>query len=126
MLRRLVPWCAGTAALALQPLGCRTHTQVFVELSTDVECGEFDGATVTVGEPQKLEGKPPVGRADGCDNGAGLHRIGSIVVVPSDEDDAQFGVEVIAGIHGKSPESCTDATGYEDCIIARRAVRFVP
>ena len=123
-------------ATAVWLVGCRTPTQVTVELSTDLACpdpgggaalAELNGATVTVGAPGQIEGKATTGSTEACDPaGDDLHRIGSIVVVPSDEDDAELGVKVVAGIGESSAESCIESNRYAGCIVARRALRFVP
>jgi cysteine-rich repeat protein len=114
--------CVVAAVLAL---GCRTPTQVTVDVSTDLACPDVLGTLITVGDPAAVEGASPVTSTEECATGDVLNRIGSLVVVPSDEQDAAFGVKIVAGVDS-SAETCTEANGYKGCIVARRGMRFVP
>ena len=122
MSRRAILWWVG---VTLPAFGCRTPTQVSVDISTDVDCPLLQGTTVTVGEAARIEGKDPVASTSACSAGADLNPIGSIVVIPSDANDAEFGVKVVAGVDFPA-ETCTDDNSYQGCIVSRRAMRFVP
>lgn len=116
--------CGAVLCLAVAALGCRTPTQVTLELSTDVPCSTVRTTTLTVGDFQALDEKDPTAVTDDCDDGEALHRIGSLVVVPSDAKDAEFGVKVVLGIDTRA-DQCA-APDYEGCIVARRKMRFLP
>ena len=116
-MRRWVPWlCFGGLAL-----GCRTPTQITIEVTTDVKCSDAPQTTIAVGTlGPGFEGKPPVVvtpqcRADG--------RVGSLVIVPSGDRSAEVGIKVVTALKKQASECLADETG---CIVARRSLRFVP
>jgi hypothetical protein len=106
---------------------CQDPTQIKLELSTDVLCtdlvetklwvrdlavDEFDLERAVVDH----RGPEPYCSNDG--------RIGSIVAVPRDDDDAAIGLEVITRVGNLE---CARPPFYgPGCIIARRGVRFLP
>jgi formylglycine-generating enzyme len=109
-------------------LGCRTSTQVTVELSTDVPCGELAGTTAQVGRlGPNLEARAPSVATTSC---SASGRIGSFVVVPSGDRKDEFGVKVVLAHGGPSITDCTvaeqNSTKLSGCISARRALRFIP
>ncbi|MCC6558094.1 MAG: hypothetical protein IT372_34535, partial [Polyangiaceae bacterium] len=118
LLARAIPLAAAVV------LGCRAPTQVTVEVSTDVPCAELRGVTLTVGEPGALEALSPTTATDACAQGDPRSRVGSIVVVPSDEIDDAFGLRIVGGVDGEA-DACA-APDYAGCIVARREMRFVP
>ncbi len=111
----------GLAALAL---GCRTPTQITLEVSTDTGCPNQKTAIV-IGHAGDIDTRPPTTTTSQCDPQTG--RIGDLVVVPSGADDEDIAFEVIAGLN-KDPDGCRppDPGNLAQCIIARRALRFIP
>ncbi len=110
-------------AAALMVAACRDPTQVTLEISTDVPCADLTSTSITTGVLTRLEGRDPSAETQRCDAATG--RIGSLVLVPSAGDSAEVAVRVIAGI-GRSPDECV-ANGYVGgCIVARRALRYIP
>jgi hypothetical protein len=114
--------------LALPPVmlvsapGCRSPTEVSLDLTTDVPCASFTGASIAVGTQDTVETKPPATTTSTC-NAAGS--IGSLVIVPSGSDDAEITIRVAGGVN-RDPETCTDdAADFSGCIVSRRAVRFI-
>src|SRR3954464_3520388 len=102
---------------------CRDPTQIVVELTTDVKCPDLRGATITVGTVGDLEERPLTTQTEACDESRA--RIGSIVIVPSGGDDDTVAIRVVAGL-GRSPSECVPPAYGPGCIVARRALRFVP
>lgn len=106
-------------------VSCRDATQIVLEIRTPMQCGDEDswrGVAVYVGKPgAELERQAPtlVTKDCGADG-----RIGSLVIAPSGEKNDEVGVVVVAGVQ-RNPEDC-EANGYRGCVVARRAVRFVP
>lgn len=126
-MTKLCFW-AGWVAGGFGVLGCQGPTQVMVDIYTDVSCTEMDGVRVVVGEPGHLEEKDPAARGEKCTKGDGPlgNKLGRVVIVPSgDDDSAEFAVKVVGGVYRKV-DSCTASDGYEGCIVARRALRFIP
>lgn len=112
-----------TLALPLLLADCREPTQITLELQTDAKCVDVLGTTVTVGALGELENRPEVASTERCDDGSG--RIGTLVVVPSGDNDEEVAVRVVTGV-GKSAQACV-ASGYTGgCIVARRAIRYLP
>jgi len=68
-----------------------------------------------------LETKPPVTSTMQCDNG----RIGALVIVPSGANDDEVAVRVVSG-ETMDPDSCVSHGYPQGCIVARRALRFIP
>jgi formylglycine-generating enzyme required for sulfatase activity len=101
---------------------------VTVELATDVPCGEMPDTTVQVGRiGADLEARPVSIATRTCGaNG----RIGSFVVVPSQETSDEFAIKVILGHANKTAAGCrTDEDSSQrlpGCIFARRGLHYVP
>jgi hypothetical protein len=108
--------------------GCRTPTQVTLEISTDLDCGELQGTTITVGTLDSIECSPEATETFQCEAG----RIGSLVVVPSGALNEEFAVKVVTGVTLPPPvpdATCTASSNppdYLGTIVARRALRFIP
>ncbi len=115
--------------MALAPLlmagvvACQRATEVSLEVSTDAICEDVSATSITTGSLESVEAKPPNAVTEACEPSNG--RIGSITIVPSGEEDAEFAIRVVTGLV-KSPERCV-ADGYMGgCIVARRLVSFIP
>lgn len=102
---------------------CLRPTQVTVVISTDLPCQQYRGIALTVGRlGADLEGRVPSVTSTSCD---AQGHIGSVVVVPSEGDSDEIAVRVVAG-NARDPELCV-APGYgPQCIVARRALRYIP
>jgi hypothetical protein len=115
-------------ALASFAPSCLAPTQVELELTTDVPCDEVGGVSITVGLPGSLETKPPAAVSLICrDDGT----LGTLVVVPSGERDAELAVRVVAGRNleveqCEPPDYGPQGTPETGCIVARRTLRFLP
>lgn len=113
------------AALTVLVLGgCLDPTQVTVELRTDVPCASVVDTTLGVGTLAALRDQPPAANQPGCKTPDG--RIGSLTIVPSDSEDAEIGIQAIMGVNGLTAADCNPMDPAPDCIVARRALRFVP
>lgn len=114
---------AGVATALVLASACRDATQIVVVVSTNAECVDVKGTTVSTGVlGDALEVKPPSTASTDCESGT--REIGSVVLVPSADSDAELGIRVVTGIL-RSADSCT-APLYAGCIVARRALRFQP
>ena len=111
---------AGFAALAV---ACRAPTQVRLEIATDADCSDVTGTAITSGLLVQLEGLPPTTETTRCDPKTG--RIGALVVVPAGKKDEKFAVRVVTGFY-KEPEQCVRDGYTGGCIVARRALSFIP
>lgn len=106
-------------AFAVVALGsCRSPTEIRFEVTTDVPCSDVRGVEVQVGSVADYQGRPP-SSAGTCKDG----RIGALVVVPSGSKSDVVAVQFVLG-RGTDPSDCA-ATGYADCIVARRSLRFM-
>jgi outer membrane protein assembly factor BamB len=106
-------------------LGCRSPTQIDVVVSTDVACSQVSGTSVTTGTLGEIENVPPTTTTANCAN----EYIGSVVLVPSGDENALVGFKVVTAINGATVDQCVpgDAGDYgPDCIVARRALRYLP
>jgi hypothetical protein len=107
--------------LALAACGCRAPTQITFEVTTDVPCEKLRGTSVVVGPLDALTAeRPPTTTSAACTSDG---RIGSLVVVPSGDDGALVGVRIVTGV-AVDPTRC--GPQGEGCIVAKRALRFVP
>jgi len=102
--------------------GCRSPTQITFVVTTDVPCARGPKTSVVVGPVGGLGGKSPVSSSTVCDAGT----VRSVVVVPSAGRDAEVEVHVVMGIDGKSPETCIAESFKGTCIVAKRALHFLP
>lgn len=112
--------CLG--AIALASASCRSATQVVVDVTTDIDCSASATETsITVGRIDSLEQRPASSTTPRCANG----RIGALVVVPSGSSTDELAIRVVTGI-GKSAEACVSGGYTGGCIVARRALHFLP
>jgi hypothetical protein len=104
--------------------GCRSPTQISVTLETDVPCAQVTETSFTAGELGALESAPPTTEGTSCNNGT----LGTVVLVPSGADDATVAFKVVTALNGQTVDTCSGAAGASDpnCIVARRALRYVP
>ncbi len=120
---------ASAVAISAGMPACRSPTQIVFELSTDGPCYtlsvpvERRQTAITLGRRSKIEtATKSTAKTEQCDSASG--RIGSIVAVPSGDNDEEIGARIVSAL-GKSPADCA-AGGDGQCIVARRAVRFIP
>ncbi len=104
---------------------CREPTQITVELSTDVACAEARATTVTVGLPGGLERGDPAVVSSACESEGSRGELGTVVLVPSGDDDAPVGVKVTLAVSDDAVEDCSKEYGRH-CIVARRTLRYLP
>ncbi|MEZ4263202.1 MAG: fibrinogen-like YCDxxxxGGGW domain-containing protein [Polyangiaceae bacterium] len=102
---------------------CRAPTQIVVELRTDVPCADVRGTSLAVGPLAALEDREPVARTAACDAGSG--RIGSLVIVPSGGPDEAVAIKTVLAF-GRDPSECRPPDYGPGCVVARRALRFIP
>jgi hypothetical protein len=102
---------------------CRAPTEITIEISTDVKCTDLRGTAITVGDLSTLDAKPVTTVTAACDQSTG--RIGSMVIVPSGANDDTVAMKLVLGI-GRDPAECVPPAYGAGCIVARRALRFIP
>jgi hypothetical protein len=112
---------ATLSLVVLLVLACQDPTQARVFLYTDVP----HGAGLTVGlwagatppaEPQSKTTGPWV--SDGF--------VGTLVTLPpSGQEDGRLDIQVVMGLGGRDPKTCS-VQDANNCIIARRRLRFLP
>jgi hypothetical protein len=115
---------ATTASLAaLGALGCRAPTEAFVDITVDGPCKDVVATGITAGLLGAIESKPYDTTTSECQAGS----IGSIVLVPSSDGpkDAPFGFKVVTSLSGPV-DACVPPAYGPQCIVARRAMRYVP
>ena len=122
-LRAVVVTAIGIAACALLTM-CRSATQITITIVTDVDCAEHPSTLVTVGDLHAIEPKPGAASSSACDPASSPHRVGTLVITPSGALDAEIAFKVVEA-SGQSADSCK-APDYTGCIVARRALRFLP
>lgn len=113
----------GAVALMAAAQACRGPTQITLEVTTDVRCADVGGTAITVGELASSETKPAVAVTPACDPATG--RVGSMVIVPSGARDEQVSIRIVMGL-GRDPSECMPPSYGPGCIVARRALRFIP
>ncbi len=121
-MRHVLVAAALLAGFALTA-SCRDPTEIVVRISTDAKCGDIHGvalATGTLGDA--LDGKPASTVSMACDPATG--HLGTVVLLPSGADDTEVDFRVTAGF-GQSVEACKAPFG-PGCIVARRALRYIP
>jgi len=118
---------AVVAGLALlSPLGCLDPTQIQLDVYSNAVCADVGGTSIAAGLPGELDdGAPQVASTTSCTPSPRGAEIGSLVLVPSDADDAVVGIRVALSLGG-AVEACLEEPYAADCIIARRSLRFIP
>ena len=113
-------------------LGCQPPTEITLEISTDIACGELRGTAITVGGAGEIEGKDATTVTSTCSSDG---RIGSLVVVPSGASNEHVALKIVAGrnypvddcrpsadpAHNYGPHD-SPSTG---CVVARRELSFI-
>jgi alpha-tubulin suppressor-like RCC1 family protein len=94
-----------------------------VVITTDVSCKDAPSAGVVVGSLGEIEHRPSSSVSTICGDSGEL---GSLVIVPSGEDDALAAFKVVEGFAGHSADDCIQSGDYSECIVARRALHFLP
>jgi hypothetical protein len=112
-------------AVSLTALSCNGATQVIVDITTDRPCNAQNGTAIIVGHLAEIEDKPPADTTLDCDPGDPHNRIGQTVVIPSGGREEPFAIKVVLGVD-RPAEKCTKDDGYAGCIVARRALNFIP
>jgi len=119
-MRPLATAAAATCAL----WACDAATAIVVDVSTDLPCSGASPMTTTIAvgdSTSSLDERPAVAATTRCDPATG--HIGTLVVVPSGANDEPVAIRVVTAID-RSPDACL--TSPSGCIVARRALRFVP
>lgn len=114
---------AGLIALGAALGGCLDPTQVKLEIHTDAACVDLRGTGVWAGALGQIESGAVSAETYRCEDGTG--RIGSLVSIPSGEDAAAVAFRVATSVGG-SLEACREPPYGPSCIVARRALRYVP
>lgn len=111
-------------ALLVAPLGCLDPTQALVEITTDGSCSELVSTGISAGLLGDIETGPYDTTTSLCSDSG---EIGSIVLVPPDGADKEspFAFKVVGSL-GTDVENCVAPAYGPGCIVARRAMRFVP
>jgi hypothetical protein len=109
----------------LSVAACRSPTEVELTIHTDLPCSnpeQWHGVAIYLGAAGPgLETQAPTLLTHKCDK---TGKVGTLMIVPSGDDDELIGVRVVAGTT-TLPEDCHDK-GYKGCIVARRRLRFRP
>src|SRR5580693_7272073 len=113
----------GLIAIAGALAACRTATQITIDVSTNVPCTSWQGAAIAVGElGPTLESEPATTTSTYCD---ATGHLGSLVAIPRAEDNANVAFRVVGAV-SQTLEACTLDAGGGGCIVARRALNFIP
>src|SRR6202034_471486 len=95
------------------------------DVQTDVPCSQVAVTAFTAGELGAIESADPTTESTTCDG----NHLGTVVLVPSGGDEnAEVGVKVATALNGETADKCNGPTAANDvnCIVARRALRFIP
>ena len=125
MVKHSGRWCAGlTALLFVAPLGCLDPTEATVEISTNASCGDLDSTGITAGLLDEIEVRAYGASTSLCENSG---EIGSIVLLPPEgERQAPFAFKVVGSLGAFVEDACIAPEYGPGCIVARRAMRFLP
>lgn len=117
-------WRVSIPVFAVIVGGCQGATGVMLDVTTDLPCVADKTVTtaISAGPVADYEARAPIATTTRCDADGG--RIGSLVIVPSDDKSAELAIEVTTAVAGKDPSACkANATG---CIVARRVLHYSP
>jgi hypothetical protein len=132
MLRRIlyysvvVGWRSVLVASLVAVAGCREPTQITLELRSDAACGadapQVETEIVSAA-PEAMSERPVVAVTSRCPSGG---VVGTLVVAPSGERDAEVSIEVVMALGTSVQELCKPPAYGDRCIVARRTLRYVP
>ena len=114
LLLAVVPWLL---------LSCRPATQIILEIDTDIACSDHPTTGIAVGKLSELESRPMSAETPQCNPATG--RIGSLVILPGGEKDQETAIRVVTGVT-MSVDDCVTNGYVGGCVVARRALSFVP
>lgn len=115
--------CLSLTALAAGSIGCRTPTEAFIDITTDGACHDVAETGITAGLIGDIETEDYGATTQACDEDG---TIGSIVLYPEEgEKEAPFAFKVVTSL-GSDVTDCVAPDYGPNCIVARRAMRFVP
>ena len=105
--------------------GCaKPPTEVVVTVFSDLPCESSSVAAVAVGTPGELGDRILSGTSTTCSPDGSR---GDVVVVPKGDQSAEFAIEVrISADPSVDIGDCVAAKGYQNCIVARRILSFLP
>jgi hypothetical protein len=119
-------------AVALFAHGCRTATQVTLDIGTNVVCADMRGVEIVIAsDPHEAEHRAALDVAgrrfatattSACTEGSLPRKIGTLVVTPGSGDGS---VVVVAAFGKARPEDCMAPVFAPECIVARRRFGFV-
>ncbi|CAN5876622.1 hypothetical protein BH11MYX4_BH11MYX4_53320 [soil metagenome] len=134
-MRSKARWVVASGALpavALLSDGCRTPTQVTVDIGTNVVCADMRGVEIVVAadaheaERRAALDAPGIRYATAsttaCTEGPEPRKVGTLVVTPGSGDGA---VVVVAAFGGVKASDCVAPSFAPGCIVARRRFAFV-
>jgi hypothetical protein len=102
--------------------GCRAPTEVTVLVSTDGDCARPRTTSIATGPLDRYTQVPPNAVTSTCE---GPGQVGSVVLIPTGDRSAPFAVQVVMAV-GAPLEACTAPAFGPSCIVARRALHFLP
>jgi sulfatase modifying factor 1 len=119
-MHRSAPWLALAAALT----ACRSPTQISVDVETDVPCTQVSATAFTAGELGAIESLPATSASTTCSDG----HLGTEVLLPSGASNAAVGFKIVTALNGATTAACSGAAAANDanCIVGRRALRYIP
>ena len=113
-LLAVVPWLL---------LSCSPSTQIILEIHTDIACSDRPTTGIAVGKLSELDSRPMSAETAQCNPATG--RIGSLVILPGAEKDQETAIRVVTGVT-MSVDDCVTQGYVGGCVVARRALSFVP
>ncbi|HVK64803.1 MAG TPA: hypothetical protein VM694_10020 [Polyangium sp.] len=95
-----------------------------MEISTNSSCGDLDSTGITAGLLGEIETRPYGTTTSLCETSG---EIGTIVLLPPEgEREAPFAFKVVGSLGASVDTACVAPAYGPGCIVARRAMRFVP
>ena len=105
---------------ALLP-SCLEPTQITLDIRTDVRCDQAKGISITAGDQGSVQTAPPRLVSRDCSPDG---RIGTLVVTPEGDRDADVAFRVVMGVD-VPVEECTPEKRNKGCIEQKRLVSYV-
>jgi hypothetical protein len=114
------------ALCALLPT-CAAPTEITVQVYSEVTCDRHAQVGLVGGRQlAELGDKAPAATSSNCNMGGEPQRVGTIVLQPAGANDDEIAFQLVTRDDDRGPETCTAATGYAGCIIAKRQLHFTP
>lgn len=115
--------------IAFAAANCASPTQIIVDVRADRSICPMLATGIAVTTLENIDTDTLEVYENGCDEGT--DRVGTLTITPSGSNDDWVGIRVVGAVNQADPDHCglpgpDEKPLWNDCVLARRRVQFVP